>query len=107
MLIPATKITQTSDERFANALRFRWDAVCPETGAFLAASNGRTKWGDVRYVLILPDASIERRGGIFTPYNWTFRSRLRAYTVAEAIEKANRLLPKLLKKQAAYREAAT
>jgi len=88
-----------SKEEQINAMLFsRKDAICPETGAFLAGSNGRTRSGIRHYVLILPNESVEERGGLFAPYTWEHRSRISAWTLAEAIEISNQRLPKLLKK---------
>lgn len=99
MLMAIADIGLTEEQRIDLLFGYRdWIAVCPETGAFLSENNGRTKYGDRRYVLILPNKSVEQRGGLFARYEWDHRSFLRAYTRSEAIARGNELLQKLLKK---------
>lgn len=76
-----------------------WDAVDPDTGAFLSGSNGRRKAGRARrWVLILPNRTVQERGGLFESYEWNDgnRSFVTGWTLAEAIIKAQKLLEKMI-----------
>lgn len=83
----------------------KFSNVRGETNHGIILANGRTRSGIRRYVLILPNKSIEERGGMFAAYEWEHRSRISAWTLAEAIEIGNQRLPKLLKK--AQKETTT
>lgn len=87
------------ETRFAMLLR-GWVALDPKSGAFLSMSRGRTKSGQgTRYVLVLPNKTVEERGGLFTHYEWEYpagRKFITAYSGEEAIKKANKLLHKML-----------
>ena len=66
-------------------------------------SHGNTSKAP-RYVLILPNKSVEERGGLFFNSDWNYptgRKFLRAWSTAEAIEIANVKLAKMLKERQA------
>lgn len=93
-----TSVRELSDQDRMNALWKDWVAVDPVTGAHLSRLNGRTRKAP-RYVLILPNKSVEERGGLFGPYEWDYpqgRKFVRAWTVQEAIEQADAKLIKML-----------
>lgn len=97
-LIP---ISQLPPSDYLAATFRRWCAIDLENGAFLSMSHGRTSKAP-KYILILPNKSIEERGGLFTPYNWDYptgRKFLRAWSTAEAIQIANVKLEKILKER--------
>lgn len=96
-LQPIADLGLTDSERLG-AIFKRWCAIDPETGAFLSASNGRTKYGDTKYILILPTKTPAERGGLFADYDWTEkdRKRIRAWSLSEAIEIANKRLEKMV-----------
>lgn len=76
----------------------RFDAVDPDTGAFLWQTNGRGKGGLPTWILILPNETVAERGGLFSKdYTWEYenRKRFRAWSLAEAIEIGNRRLAKM------------
>jgi hypothetical protein len=81
-----------------NAIVRGWVAVDPDSGAQLSASHGSTSKAP-KYILILPNKSVEERGGLFAPYDWDYphgRKFVRAWTDVEAIELANAKLAKML-----------
>ena len=92
-----------TDTRFKFVIsRPWWVAVCPDTGAILGRSSGRPKSGNAtKYVLILPNETIEERGGLFGRVNFDDKERkfLRAWSEAEAIQTANEKLEKMLAKR--------
>lgn len=100
MLQPSSAF-DTSD-RFAMLFK-GWVALDPETGAQLSVSYGRSKYGNApKYYLILPNKSVEERGGLFASYDWDNEGRkvFRAWTEEEAIEIGNQKLAKMVAKQA-------
>lgn len=89
--------TFDNDTRLAALFR-SWCAICPETGAFLSASRGRSKAGNGRrYILIAPNELPSERPNYFEDYTWTDDRRkfVRAFSDAEAIEKANKKLAEI------------
>lgn len=92
-----------TDTRFNFILaRPFWDAVCPETGAILSRGYGRVKSGNApKYTLILPNKSLEERGGIFGDihFNDNERKQFRAWSLSEAIRIGNEKLEKMLEKR--------
>lgn len=91
-----------TNDRFAMLIK-GWVALDPETGAQLSVSYRRIKYGNApRYYLIVPNKSVQERGGLFTSYDWDDDGRkvFRAWTEQEAIEVGNRKLAKILAKQA-------
>ncbi len=101
MLIPISELP-TEDERIY-AWMAGWTAVDPISGAMLSRSNGRSSKAP-KYILILPNKSVEERGGLFTKHDWDYpqgRKFVRAWSGAEAIELANAKLAKMLEQRAA------
>lgn len=100
MLQPISELPQ--EIQLQNIIR-DWTAICLETGAHLSRSQGRPKWNSApKYILILPNKSIEERGGLFARYIWDYpagRKFIRAWSDTEAIEEANRKLEKMLAKR--------
>ena len=97
-LIP---ISQLPPADYLAAVFRRWCAIDLESGAHLSMSHGNTSKAP-RYVLILPNRSVEARGGLFASYNWDYprgRKFLRAWTVEEAIKIANVKLAKMLEER--------
>ena len=95
MLTAARKLPE--QDRF-NALMRGWIAVDPISGAHLSCSYGRTSKAP-KYILILPNKSVEERGGLFAPYDWDYpqgRKFVRAWTEQEAIAEADTKLIKML-----------
>ena len=85
-----------------------WDAVCPDTGAFLFHSNGRRTTGrPLRWGLILPNQSVQERGGLFESYVWEDGERafVTAHSLAEAMGKAQERLNKMLQKRQAVKSS--
>lgn len=97
-LRPIAECALTEAERFGAVFSKGWIAIDTVTGACLHASRGRTKRGDTRYTLIVPTESVEERGGLFAPYDWTEKDRkfIRAWSLREAVEVANLHLRKIL-----------
>jgi hypothetical protein len=80
-----------------------WNALDPDSGAFLFRTNGRGKGGLPTYVLIKPNKTVAVRGGLFTPYQWDYptgRKFIRAWTLEEAIEIGNQRLAKMMRQSA-------
>ena len=76
-----------------------WCALCPNTGAFLSASRGRSRSGSGhKYVLIVPNETLDERGGFFGDYTWDNHNRkfVRAWSEDEAIAAANEKLSKIM-----------
>lgn len=97
-LIP---INQLPPDDYLAAIFRGWVAIDPESGAQLSVSHGRTSKAP-KYILILPNRSVEARGGLFASYDWDYprgRKFLRAWTVEEAIEIANVKLAKMLEER--------
>ena len=88
------------DEMITILLKFHFFAVCPESGAMLKAAHGNPKAGNApKYVLILPNKSVNERGGLLTNYEWDYphgRKFIRAWTETEAIKLANKKLAKMV-----------
>lgn len=102
-LIP---ISQLPPADYLAATFRRWVAIDPESGAQLSVSHGRTSKAP-KYILVLPNRSVEERGGLFATYDWDYpdgRKFLRAWTTKEAIEIANVKLAKMLEERAATNE---
>ena len=96
MLKPISELP-TEDERIY-AWMAGWTAVDPDSGAMLSRSNGRSSQAP-KYFLILPNKSVQERGGLFAKYDWDFpqgRKIVRAWSGVEAIELANAKLAKML-----------
>jgi len=73
-----------------------WDAIDPDSGAHLSASNGRTSRAP-KYILILPNKPVQERG-LFGPSDWDYphgRKFVRAWSLKDAIELANEKLRKM------------
>jgi hypothetical protein len=86
------------NERFAMAM-CDWVALCTETGAFLKARQGMTKWGDKKFTLILPNRTVQERGGFLAYYEWDYpdgRRIIRAFSIEEAIAMANKKLVEMI-----------
>lgn len=82
-----------------SALFKGWCALCSDTGAFLSAGNGRSKSENGhKYVLIVPNETLDERGGFFGDYTWDNPRRkfVRAWSEEEAIAAANKKLSKLV-----------
>ena len=93
--------TFSTNDRFAMLIK-GWVALCPETGAQLSVSRGRSKYGNApKYYLIVPNKTVEERGGLFSSYDWADEGRkvFRAWTEAEAIKIGNEKLVKILAKR--------
>jgi hypothetical protein len=76
-------------------------AIDLESGARLCKSHGRTSKAP-KYILVLPNKSIEERGGLFAHYEWDYphgRKFVRSWGTSTAIELANVKLAKMLKEQ--------
>src|SRR5688572_19816401 len=98
MLQPISSLTQ-EQQIHALLARPQWVAVCQDTGAYLLESHGRSKWGNgTRYFLILPKVN---PGKLFDYGQWENKDRkiFRAFTLAAAIEEANKKLEKMLAKR--------
>lgn len=94
-------ISQLPPDDYLAAIFRSWVAIDPESGAQLSVSHGRTSKAP-KYILILPNRSVEARGGLFASYDWDYprgRKVLRAWTVKEAIEIANVKLAKMLEER--------
>jgi hypothetical protein len=99
MLTPSGNLPNTQD-RFSAMMR-GWVAVDTESGAHLSVSHGRTSRA-AKYILILPNKTIQERGGLFGPCDWDYpegRKFVRAWNSGEAIELANEKLRKMLLKR--------
>lgn len=99
MLQPIEQIETDQIKLMSIYLRLpNWVAVDPDTGAFMAASNGRTRSGITRYWLIKPNEPLAERG-MFGNYTWSDggRKSLRAWSLAEAIEIGNKKLAAMTK----------
>lgn len=97
-LIP---ISQLPPDDYLAAIFRSWVAIDIESGAQLSMSHGRTSKAP-KYILVLPNKSVEERGGLFANYDWDYpkdRKFLRAWTVKEAIEIANVKLAKMLEER--------
>lgn len=97
-LIP---ISQLPPDDYLAAIFRSWVAIDIESGAQLSMSHGRTS-KTPKYILVLPNKSVEERGGLFASYDWDYphgRKFLRAWTVEEAIEIANVKLAKMLEER--------
>jgi len=95
MLTAARELPE--QDRF-NAVMRGWVAVDPITGAHLSCSYGRTSKAP-KYILILPNKSVEERGGLFGPYEWDYphgRKFVRAWTDQEAIALADAKLIRMM-----------
>jgi hypothetical protein len=89
--------TFDDDTRFAAGFR-NICGLCPETGAMLKYSRGRSRSRrGSRYMLIVPTEPLSERGGYFENYTWDNDRRkfVRAFSDAEAIKKANTKLVKI------------
>ena len=102
MLKHINEMSFSTDERLMIFLRFRFFAVCPESGAMLSATRGNPKNGNAhKYILIIPNKSVAARGGLLADYEWDYphgRKFIRAWTEGEAIELANGKLEDALTK---------
>lgn len=95
-------------ERFDYLMR-GWDAVDPETGAYLRRSCGRSKYGNLTFRLILDHETPAERGGLLGAAQRVFafeRSTIRAWSLDQALEIAAQRLPRLVKRAQAARAAA-
>lgn len=100
MLIPISQLSQ--DDQLTAMLR-GLVAIDTESGAMLFASHGRSSKAP-KYVLVLPNKSIEERGGLFARYDWDYpkgRKFVRSWGTDTAIELANVKLAKMLKERQA------
>lgn len=98
MLIPISQLNREDASFQFTAMLRGYCAICLETGAHLSRSRGRTSKAP-KYTLILPNKSIEERGGIFANYDWDYptgRKFVRAWSDEEAIELANKKLERML-----------
>lgn len=96
MLIASRELSDPQHK--LNAMLRGWDAVDPDSGAVLQASHGRSR-NAPRYVLTLPNRTVEQRGGLFTDFEVDYpqgRKFVRAWTLQEAIDAANKKLAKML-----------
>lgn len=95
MLQPINEVTKDVGHRFY-AVMNAWVAIDVGSGAHLLRSRGYTKAGDTKYVLIVP---LRKPAKLFDYAEWNERGRkrVRAWSDAEAIEKANKKLEKILK----------
>lgn len=101
MIVDTQHTGLSSTEQLAALLR-GWEAIDIETGAHLGQTHGLGKGGLPTFILILPDRTPNERGGLFNDPDWTYptgRKRIRARTLREAIELANKKLEKMLKKR--------
>lgn len=96
-LVVVSKSDLSEPEKFAAIFR-GYCAVDVETGAYMWASAGRSKWAP-KYNLILPSTTPKQRGDFFK-FDINFvRSTICAWSEEEAIQIANEVrLPKLLRK---------
>jgi hypothetical protein len=98
-----TKIAQSnlSDvNKVGVALIRGWDAIDTENFAYLRQSAGRGKYGLPKYHLLVfvnPPATFEELLQAYSNFD-TVYSAVRAWTLDEAIDVANKRLPKLLKR---------
>lgn len=99
-------IEQLISDPFAR-LFCRFDAVDPESGAYLFHTAGRGKGGLPKYILILPNVPVAKRESLFTHATWNDGERkfIRAWSREEAIRVANGRLMKMLAKRAQTSEA--
>lgn len=91
----------TPAERLGAVIR-GWVALDMESGAQLSQTHGRTKGGLPKYVLILPNKSVEGRGGHFEYADWDYpggRKFIRAWTLKEASDIANQKLERMLRER--------
>lgn len=99
MLKRIGELDLTRGEVFTAYMR-GWIAIDPESGAFLHATDGRTSKAP-KYILILPNKSVDERGGLLsTDMDFDYpsgRKIVRAWDAGEAIEAANVKLQKMLK----------
>lgn len=99
MLRPASEL---SEDTRIKMLFAQWAALDTESGAFLRRSSGRPKAGyPLKWFLIVPKEPVAERG-LFGPYTWESSGRcvIRAYTLEDAIVKANMRLRRLEKRNA-------
>jgi hypothetical protein len=99
MLSEIQKSTLSPSEQLAAIIR-GFDAVDTESGAYLFKSRGMTRGRmTMKFTLVLPHESAKDRGGFFglgKTFNASYK-RFRCYSHREALERANKALPKMLK----------
>ena len=104
-LLPVSQSGLSDTNKFAAIFR-GYCAVDTESGAYMRASAGRSKW-EPKYHLILPYTTPTQRGSFFKFDINFLRTTIRAWSEAEAIQIANEVrLPKLLRKLAKLQQQA-
>jgi len=101
MLVPISKSSLSDTEKIGVAFIRGWDAVDVENCAYLKQTAGRGKYGLPKFLLIAPDPKPVQLTDILQAYSYhdVVRSVIRAWSLDEAIEIANKRLPALLKRR--------
>lgn len=109
MLVPISKSSLSDTEKIGVAMIRSWDAVDVENVVYLKQTAGRGKYGLPKFLLIAPDPKPAQFSDILQAYCYPdfVRSVIRAWSLEEAIEIANKRLPALLKRRRTMRSLDT